>query len=75
MAAAIDFVVIGLFSALCAVMATVAMLLQVDPLQRDPTAGEWAVGYAIALLWFYCRRCTQAWARAPSEHGCSDCGN
>ena len=51
-AAAIDFVVIGLFSALCAVIATVAMLLQVDPLQRDPTAGEWGVGYAIALLWF-----------------------
>ena len=51
-AAAIDFVVIGLFSALCAVMATVTMLLQVDPLQRDPTAGEWGVGYAIALLWF-----------------------
>ena len=51
-AAAIDFVVIGLFSALCALMATVAMLLQVDPLERDPTAGEWGVGYAIALLWF-----------------------
>ena len=51
-AAAIDFVVIGLFSALCAAMATIAMLLQVDPLERDPTAGEWGVGYAIALLWF-----------------------
>lgn len=51
-AAAIDFVVIGLFSGLCAAMATVAMLLQVDPLERDPTAGEWGVGYAIALLWF-----------------------
>ena len=51
-AAAIDFVVIGLFSALCAAMATVAMLLEVDPLVRDPTAGEWGVGYAIALLWF-----------------------
>lgn len=52
LAAAIDFVVIGLFSGLCAVMATAAMLIQVDPLERDPTAGEWAVGYAIALLWF-----------------------
>ena len=51
-AAAIDFVVIGLFSGLCAVMATVAMLLQVDPFERDPTAGEWGVGYAIVLLWF-----------------------
>ena len=51
-AAAIDLVVIGLFSALCAVLATAAMLLQVDPLERDPTVGEWGVGYAIALLWF-----------------------
>jgi hypothetical protein len=51
-AAAIDFVIIGLFSALCAALATVAMLIQVDPIERDPTAGEWGVGYAIALLWF-----------------------
>ncbi|MDE2967510.1 MAG: RDD family protein [Chloroflexota bacterium] len=51
-AAAIDFVVIGLFSALCAAAALLAMLLQVDPLERDPTAGEWGVGYAIALFWF-----------------------
>ena len=51
-AAAIDFVVIGLFSALCGAFAVLAMLLQVDPLERDPTAGEWGVGYAIALLWF-----------------------
>lgn len=51
-AAAIDFVVIGLFSALCAAAALTAMLLQVDPLERDPTAGEWGVGYAIALCWF-----------------------
>ncbi len=51
-AAAIDLVVIGLFSAVCLVMATAAMLLQVDPLVRDPSAAEWAVGYAIALLWF-----------------------
>ena len=52
MAAAIDLLVIGLFSLLCAASATVAMLLMVDPLERDPTAGEWGVGYAIALLWF-----------------------
>ena len=52
LAAAIDFVVIGLFSALCAGAALAAMLLQVDPLERDPTAGEWGVGYAIALFWF-----------------------
>jgi len=51
-AAAIDFVVIGLFSALCAAFAILAMLLQVDPLERDPTAGEWGVGYAVGLLWF-----------------------
>lgn len=51
-AAAIDFVVIGLFSALCGAFAILAMLLQVDPLERDPTAGEWRVGYAVALLWF-----------------------
>ena len=51
-AAAIDLVVIGLFSLLCAAFATLAMLLMVDPLERDPTAGEWGVGYAIALLWF-----------------------
>ena len=51
-AAAIDFVAIGLFSVVCAAGATLAMLLQVDPLERDPTAGEWAAGYAIALLWF-----------------------
>ena len=52
MAAAIDLLVIGLFSLLCAASTTVAMLLMVDPLERDPTAGEWGVGYAIALLWF-----------------------
>ena len=52
MAAAIDLLVIGLFSLLCAASATFAMLLMVDPLERDPTAGEWGVGYAIALLWF-----------------------
>ncbi len=51
-AAAIDFLVIGLFSALCAVAATLTMLLQVDPLERDPSAAEWGFGYAIALLWF-----------------------
>ncbi len=51
-AAAIDFVVIGLFSALCGAFAILAMLLQVDPLERDPTAGEWGVGYAVGLLWF-----------------------
>ncbi|MYB22548.1 MAG: RDD family protein [Chloroflexi bacterium] len=51
-AAAIDFLIIGLFSALCAAIALIAMLLQVDPLERDPTAGEWAVGYAIGLCWF-----------------------
>ncbi|MDE2893907.1 MAG: RDD family protein [Chloroflexota bacterium] len=51
-AAAIDFVVIGLFSALCAGAALLGMLLQVDPLERDPTAAEWGVGYAIALCWF-----------------------
>lgn len=52
MAATIDFLVIGLFSALCGLVAIGAMLLQVDPLERDPTAGEWGVGYAIALFWF-----------------------
>ncbi len=51
-AAAIDFVVIGLFSALCIGVALIAMLLQVDPLERDPSAGEWGVGYAIVLFWF-----------------------
>ncbi len=51
-AAAIDLVIIGLFSALCAAIAVLAMLVQVDPLVRDPTAGEWAVGYAIGLCWF-----------------------
>ncbi len=51
-AATIDFLIIGLFSALCAAIAALAMLLQVDPLERDPTAGEWGVGYAVALCWF-----------------------
>lgn len=51
-AAAIDLIVIGVFSGLCAAFALLAMLLQVDPLDRDPTAGEWGVGYAIALCWF-----------------------
>ena len=51
-AAAIDFMVIGLFSALCAAAALLAMLLQVDPLERDPSVAEWGVGYAIALFWF-----------------------
>lgn len=52
MAAAIDLIVIGLLGALCAAAAAAVMLLQADPLERDPTAGEWAVGYAVALLWF-----------------------
>lgn len=51
-AAAIDFLVIGIFSAICIGVALLAMLIQVDPLERDPSAGEWGVGYAIALFWF-----------------------
>lgn len=51
-AAAIDLLVIFLFSAICAAAAAFAMLLRVDPLERDPSAAEWGVGYAIALFWF-----------------------
>ncbi len=49
-AAAIDLLVIAGIGALFAVIATIAMLLQVDPFQRDPTNGEWAVGYSVWLL-------------------------
>ncbi len=50
-AAAIDCLVILSLGAVCLVAGALAMLLQVDPFERDPTAGEWSVGYAIGLLW------------------------
>lgn len=52
LAAAIDFLMIGLLGGGCLGVALLAMLLQVDPLLRDPSPGEWSVGYAIALSWF-----------------------
>ncbi len=51
-AAAIDFVVIGLLGGLCGAVAILVMLLQVNPFERDPTAGEWGAGYGVALSWF-----------------------
>ena len=51
LAGAIDLLIVALIGALCAAAALTAMLLQVDPALRDPTPGEWAVGYAVFLLW------------------------
>ncbi len=50
-AAAIDGLVVLSLGAVCLALAALAMLLQVNPFERDPTAGEWGVGYAVALLW------------------------
>ena len=51
LAAALDLVVVALLGAVCAMASLTAMLLQVNPLERDPTGGEWAVGYALLLCW------------------------
>lgn len=52
LAAAIDLLVVATIGALVALASIAAMFLQVNPIERDPTAGEWAVGYAVGLLWF-----------------------
>jgi len=49
-ASAIDLVVIALIGVGFASAALIAMLIQVDPFARDPTLGEWIVGYAVFLL-------------------------
>ena len=49
-AGALDLAVVALIGVCCLLLALALMLLQVNPLERDPTAGEWAVGYAAALL-------------------------
>ena len=50
-AGAIDLVVVGLLGAVFAMLGFLIMLIQVNPFERDPTGGEWALGYAIWLLW------------------------
>ncbi len=50
-AGAIDLVAVALIGAICAALGFVVMLIQVNPLERDPTGAEWALGYAIWLLW------------------------
>ena len=50
-AGAIDLVVVALLGAVFAMLGFLIMLIQVNPLERDPTGGEWALGYAIWLLW------------------------
>ena len=49
-AAAIDLFVVALIAALCGLAALGVMLAQVNPLEADPTLGQWVVGYAIAAL-------------------------
>lgn len=51
LAGAIDLAVVALLGALCALAATLVMLAQVNPLETDPTFGQWLVGYAVAALW------------------------
>ena len=51
-AAAIDAATAGAIGAAALLAATALMLVQVNPLERDPTGGEWAAGYAAAALWF-----------------------
>lgn len=50
-AGAIDLFVVALIGAVACGLGFLVMLLQVNPLERDPTGGEWALGYAIWLLW------------------------
>ena len=49
-AAAIDLLVVAVLAALCGLAALGVMLAQVNPLEADPTLGQWLVGYAIAAL-------------------------
>ena len=49
-AAAIDLFVVAVLAALCGLAALGVMLAQVNPLEADPTLGQWAIGYAIAAL-------------------------
>ena len=49
-AAAIDLFVVAVIAALCGLAALGVMLAQVNPLEADPTLGQWVVGYAIAAL-------------------------
>ena len=51
LAGAVDLLVILAMGALCALLALGVMLLQVNPFARDPTGGEWAVGYGVVLSW------------------------
>lgn len=51
LAAAIDLVIAALIGVCFAALSLVVMLIQVDPFERDPTAAQWVVGYAVFLLW------------------------
>lgn len=50
-AGAIDLAIVALLGGVVAALGFLIMLIQVNPLERDPTGGEWALGYAIWLLW------------------------
>ena len=50
-AGAIDLVAVALLGGVLAALGFLVMLIQVNPLERDPTGGEWALGYAVWLLW------------------------
>ncbi len=51
-AAAIDAAVVAVIGGVALLAATALMLIQVNPLERDPTGGEWTAGYIAAAMWF-----------------------
>ena len=51
-AAAIDAAVVAVIGCVALLAAMALMLIQVNPLERDPSGGEWTAGYAAAAMWF-----------------------
>ena len=51
LAAVIDLAAAALIGLAALLAATALMLIQVNPLERDPSGGEWAAGYAAFALW------------------------
>lgn len=50
-AGAIDLVAVALLAGVVAALGFLVMLIQVNPPEQNPTGGEWALGYAVWLLW------------------------
>lgn len=51
LAAAIDLAAAAAIGLAALLAAAALMLLQVNPIERDPSGGEWLAGYAALALW------------------------